>query len=260
MAEVQSTQKERVKRGLCGVCRMPCKAGAKQCTACRLNEPGRKRLERESARQRLLSRQCVRCGNSVNSLDKRQKTCGCKVQKIEVACCVCGRSKFQYPRQVRANTCCTMRCQRVFAARCKVASEINFAARSAKRKEIEQKARSMARRQQSTAFRFWKLVDSVTFDEAISNRWQSKCYAANAQLGKRLVLSSRNMPNKRRTFNEVSAKAFRKTYSELDQWSRKCYSTAKNMKWRGRLRGVKLSSCLHIDSSSRQPKQLTLWV
>jgi len=118
MVKVKDTESKYAKRGQCGFCLAPCKSGAKQCMKCRTNRPKEKtRIKRALEHERLLNRPCKKCGNPINSLDKRQVKCGlrCPGYREFVSCCVCGSMVQKYKGEVRDKNCCSLNCQRKHA-------------------------------------------------------------------------------------------------------------------------------------------------
>ena len=219
-------------------------------------------ITRELRHKELLNRPCKQCGKPINSLDKRQVKCGlnCPGFKAISSCCVCGKIIERYARAIRENNCCSLECQRRWSL------EKNRGRRKPTRQSLAKikaqwhsKNRS-ERSRHSSGRKFWAIASRGVIEERQSSDWERKCRTASVSIGQRLTLGFAKK-RKATTFEQVVARfdVSGGRYSRLNTWEKKCYSTAKNLKSKRRLRNVRRLSSLSTGSTKAQPKQLTLW-
>ena len=220
-------------------------------------------IAREIRHKSLRNRPCKACGRPINSLDKRQVKCGlrCPGFRTVVTCCVCGKDVERYSKAARENNCCSLECQREHALENnRGKAKPDWHKRSLRAKEKYRNERRKLRASNSVSRRFFVIANRGIQEKQEKSDWERKCATAYSMMNRRLALSYiRNI--KQTTFGEVASR-FDVTcgrYSRLNTWEKKCYSTAKNMKWKRRLRNVRQLSSLHIEPTKAQERQLMLW-
>lgn len=181
-----------------------------------------------------------------------------EARTVIASCCVCGAEVVREYKRERY--CCSDRCQKTWAAKCQhiaASSRIDWIERSKKAKEQYRKKSQSIRRKSNE---WWTLCNrKITSIQEVDD-WESKCNKAASMLKKRLLIGGEKIKSKPKTFEELCQIGVSGSgYSKLDEWSKKCYSTAKNLKWKRRLRNVKGCMLLRIETPEAQLKQRTLW-
>lgn len=234
------------------------KRWAKACDKCMVNTRERKRLD-----NRKKCKGCERLFKPAHRVKYCSRGCRekhCKTYRVEVSCCTCG-AVFKKPcNSVRMNNCCSLECQRRWSL------ERNRGRRKPTRQSLAKikaqwhsKKRS-ERSRHSSGRKFWAIASRGVVEERQSSDWERKCRTASVSIGQRLTLGFAKK-RKATTFEQVVARfdVSGGRYSRLNTWEKKCYSTAKNLKSKRRLRNVRRLSSLSTGSTKAQPKQLTLW-
>jgi hypothetical protein len=261
--EQEATLKRKGSAKKCNQCGVRLKYG-KKCQ-CKIDAK-KKRIEE------LLARSCPVCGNAINSKDPRKVTCSVqcgidrlRVSRVTVNCCVCKKPIKKYEKQVKENNCCSIECQREWALITnKGGRETDWLKRSSKAKKLWVKKRRKERLKVSTHGQWKRMavsqLESLLRDEP--DDWMRRCFSSSTGLEQRLFLSGAKKRRKPiKTFEELCIVTIvaKIDYSSMEEWSRKCYSTQKNMKWKRRLRNVKRHTLKHIEKEEVQVKQRSLW-
>ena len=240
-----------------------------ECLKCYREKQDAKRLRIRQLRDR----KCPVCGNAINSSDPRTVTCSAfcantrnRVEKVPVSCCVCKRQIERYEKEVREHNCCSSKCQREWALiinRGPGIQVIDWFSRSSKARRTWTRKRRKERQKTSIEYAYWRISSvAANHNYEEKDKWLERCRAAGQVLEQRLSFEHGKKEDIAKTlWCEIIAAFARKSseYSTRTEWSRKCYSTSKNMKWKRRLRSVRRNILQHTSKEEQPLTQLSLW-
>jgi hypothetical protein len=220
----------------------------------------------------LKNRKCKICGNKINSINRHKVTCSADcgrkavmVDRVEVNCCSCGKAFEKRVTQIRENNCCSSECQIEWALKTNQGgpkADWLIRSKNAKSKWIK---RRRTERLKKSSYVEWNRHANRQFKALLAEKtseWMQRCISSSSGLSQRLFLSGAKKRRKPiKTFEELCSVAIvaRIDYSSMEEWSRKCYSAQKNMKWKRRLRNVKRHTLKPTEREEQPAMQLTLW-
>lgn len=219
---------------------------------------------------------CKGCGDPVRtSLKRPYCSAECRIasmppvvhKTVEITCCICGKKAEKRINITEANRkrCCSRACQTQYALITNAwRPEIDWDRRSKAAKKKYKKQQELKRKHASTDAIWWlhcKLNQQLYGTQDCE--WTKRCVTSASGLGRRLDLANaKQLHVKTANSWHVLCETVRITgsaYAVMNEWSKKCYSTCKNMKWKRRLRSVKQNIWKPTKKAELRPRQRTLW-